>query len=73
MAVMTINSKKRPRTKRTLVERLNAYQRKLISTALRKHKGSPKLAARELGVDRPGLYRRMDRLGIELDDFRSRG
>ena len=51
---VTKSSQKRSRKKPTLVERLRAYERKLISTALRKHKGSPKWAAHELGVNRPG-------------------
>jgi DNA-binding NtrC family response regulator len=43
---------------------LEAAERQLIERALRKHSFNITLAARELGLSRAALYRRMDRYGL---------
>jgi two-component system, NtrC family, nitrogen regulation response regulator NtrX len=45
--------------------RLDEYERTLIEEALAGSRGNMAEAARRLGTDRPNLYRRMKRLGIE--------
>jgi two-component system nitrogen regulation response regulator NtrX len=48
-----------------LSERLDAWEREIIARALREAGDSVSEAARRLGTDRPNLYRRMRRLGID--------
>lgn len=48
-----------------LAEVLDQYERDMIETALRNASGNVAEAARWLNTDRPNLYRRMKRLGIE--------
>jgi two-component system nitrogen regulation response regulator NtrX len=48
-----------------LAEVLDQYERDMIETALRNASGNIAEAARWLNTDRPNLYRRMKRLGIE--------
>ena len=48
-----------------LPDRLDSYERKLIEDALTSAGGSIAEAARLLATDRPNLYRRMRRLGID--------
>ena len=48
-----------------LRDRLDAYERRLILAALAEAGGNVAEAARRLRTDRPNLYRRMRRLGIE--------
>lgn len=48
-----------------LAEVLDQYERNMIETALRNASGNVAEAARWLNTDRPNLYRRMKRLGIE--------
>jgi two-component system nitrogen regulation response regulator NtrX len=50
---------------RPLSDRLDAYERRQIETALDAADGSVAEAARSLRTDRANLYRRMKRLGIE--------
>ncbi|MEX2282774.1 MAG: sigma-54 dependent transcriptional regulator [Gemmatimonadota bacterium] len=50
---------------RAFHERLDEYERSLILQALEASKGSVSDAARQLNTDRPNLYRRMRRLGID--------
>ena len=47
-----------------LNDALDAYERRLISTALSQSDGNVAEAARRLQTDRPNLYRRMRRLGL---------
>ncbi len=49
----------------SLVDRLDALERELITAALDQAGGSVAEAARRLRTDRPNLYRRMKRLGID--------
>jgi len=46
------------------------FERQAILTALRRAGGGRSLAARQLGISRSRLYRRMDALGIEPDSTR---
>ncbi len=48
-----------------LNERMDAFERNIITRSLREADGSVAEAARRLHTDRPNLYRRMRRLGIE--------
>jgi len=48
-----------------LSERIEAFERETIANALREAGDSVSEAARRLGTDRPNLYRRMRRLGID--------
>jgi len=48
-----------------LSERIDAFERETIARALRESDDSVSEAARRLGTDRPNLYRRMRRLGID--------
>jgi two-component system nitrogen regulation response regulator NtrX len=48
-----------------LSERIEAFERETIARALRECDDSVSEAARRLGTDRPNLYRRMRRLGID--------
>jgi two-component system nitrogen regulation response regulator NtrX len=48
-----------------LSERLDAYERRVIVRSLTEAGGSVTEAARQLRTDRPNLYRRMRRLGID--------
>jgi transcriptional regulator with GAF, ATPase, and Fis domain len=50
---------------RSLADRLDDYERDLLSGALDHADGSVAEAARRLKTDRANLYRRMRRLGIE--------
>src|SRR5688500_10829725 len=54
-----------------LADRLDEYERRLIRRALASSGGNVAEAARSLQTDRPNLYRRMKRLG--LDDARDAG
>lgn len=60
----------RPMEKGPLIESLEELETKLITAALKKNEGSIRAAAIELGVNRGGLYKRMNRLGISFDDYR---
>jgi transcriptional regulator with GAF, ATPase, and Fis domain len=48
-----------------LSDRVDAFERSLIEEALAACEGNVAEAARILETDRPNLYRRMRRLGIE--------
>jgi two-component system nitrogen regulation response regulator NtrX len=54
-----------PTLDRPLNDALDAFERTLITRALSMAKGNVADAARRLKTDRPNLYRRMRRLGIE--------
>jgi transcriptional regulator with GAF, ATPase, and Fis domain len=51
--------------RRPLVDALDSYERNVIRRALSDAKGNIAEAARRLQTDRPNLYRRMRRLGID--------
>jgi len=48
----------------SLADRLDSFERTVISRALAEAGGNVADAARRLHTDRPNLYRRMKRLGI---------
>ena len=50
---------------RPLTTRLDDYEREILQSALDEARGNVAEAARRLGTDRPNLYRRMRRLGID--------
>ena len=54
-----------PQVSHGLNESLDAFERRLIERALSTSKGNVAEAARILNTDRPNLYRRMKRLGID--------
>jgi two-component system, NtrC family, nitrogen regulation response regulator NtrX len=54
-----------PDDDRSLSDRLDDYERYLLHAALRDAAGSVAEAARRLRTDRPNLYRRLRRLGVE--------
>ena len=65
------STSKRAAPKRSLLDqKLDELERKLIVTSLKRHKGVLRQVSDELKVNRGGLYKRMTRLGIELDDYR---
>jgi two-component system response regulator HydG len=43
---------------------LEESERRLIEKALKKHAGNISYAARELGLSRAALYRRMEKFGL---------
>jgi DNA-binding NtrC family response regulator len=49
----------------SLSARVDAFERRIIARSLHETGGSVAEAARRLQTDRPNLYRRMRRLGIE--------
>lgn len=67
----TKRTPKRAAPKRSLLDqKLDQLERKEIIKSLKKHKGVLRQVSDELKVNRGGLYKRMTRLGINLDDFR---
>jgi two-component system nitrogen regulation response regulator NtrX len=57
----------------SLTDELDAYERTLILRALSAANGNITAAAKRLQTDRPNLYRRMRRLGIETGAMPSAG
>jgi two-component system nitrogen regulation response regulator NtrX len=53
------------RDERPLTDRLDDFEREVLQQALDAANGNVAEAARRLGTDRPNLYRRMRRLGID--------
>jgi DNA-binding NtrC family response regulator len=49
----------------TLREAREAFERDFIATAIERHKGRMGAAARELGIERTNLYRKLRQLGIK--------
>lgn len=63
--------KKRAAPKRSLLDqKLDELERKLIVSSLKKHNGVLRQVSDELKVNRGGLYKRMTRLGIDLEKYR---
>ncbi len=56
----------RPIKKGALDRALESLEEKMILDALMRHKCSVLEASRELGCNRGGLYKRMERLGLEI-------
>ena len=50
-----------------LQDHVQEYERRLIRTALEKCEGNITRTARELGMTRVGLHKKINRLGIEID------
>jgi len=61
-------SDRAPSADRPLADALDDYERALITQALTAARGKVAEAARRLQTDRPNLYRRLRRLGIEWHD-----
>jgi DNA-binding NtrC family response regulator len=51
----------------TLAGALEQVERRMITEALRKHRGNISRAARELGLTRRGLYLKLERYQISED------
>jgi two-component system nitrogen regulation response regulator NtrX len=49
----------------SLAEQLLNYERRLVAAALERNRGNIAAAARELGLDRANLFRKMKRLGLK--------
>jgi two-component system, NtrC family, nitrogen regulation response regulator NtrX len=64
-AVLSVPDDPEPQPDLPLHDRLDAYERELIEGALDATGGNIADAARRLQTDRPNLYRRMRRLGID--------
>lgn len=71
MATAKKRKPKRAPPKRSLLDqKLDELERRLIVASLERHKGVLRQVSDELRVNRGGLYKRMTRLGIKLEDFR---
>ncbi len=53
-----------------LQERVEEVEYEMIVESLDKHEGNISLATEELGCSRAGLYAKMERLGIDINDWR---
>jgi anaerobic nitric oxide reductase transcription regulator len=51
---------------RTLKEAVSDCERTHIAAAIRRHEGNFSRAARELGLERSHLYKKVKKLGLEL-------
>lgn len=60
----------RPKVKGYLDQMLEDLETSLITKALDRNAGSVRATAIELGCNRMGLYKRMDRLGINVDEYK---
>jgi two-component system response regulator HupR/HoxA len=49
----------------SLAEALEEVERRMISDAMRRHKGNISRVARELGLTRRGLYLKLDRYNLK--------
>ena len=69
-------AKKKTKTKKVapkrslLDQKLDELERRLIVGSLKRHKGVLRQVSSEFQVNRSGLYHRMTRLGINLDEYR---
>jgi DNA-binding NtrC family response regulator len=57
----------------TLADALEEVERRMISDALRRHKGNISRAARELGLTRRGLYLKLERYQISTEPLTGSG
>jgi two-component system response regulator HupR/HoxA len=57
----------------TLADALEEVERRMISDALRRHKGNISRAARELGLTRRGLYLKLERYQISAEPLTGSG
>ena len=50
----------------SLAEQMIAFERRVIAAALERNQGNIAAAARELGLDRANLFRKLKRLGLKV-------
>ena len=55
---------------KTMAEHVDELKTRVLTSALKRHKGCVRQVALELDVNRGGLYRTLERLGIDCEDFR---
>lgn len=48
-----------------MIELRDEFEREIINQTIKEHKGNIAGASRQLGYDRPSLYRKMKQLGIK--------
>lgn len=56
------------RNGRTLIQLRDEFEREIINQTIKEHKGNIAEASRQLGYDRPSLYRKMKQLGLKQQD-----
>jgi two-component system nitrogen regulation response regulator NtrX len=56
----------RPVSGVSLAEQVEAYERRLVAASLARNNGNMAAAARELGLDRANLHRKLKRLGLKV-------
>jgi DNA-binding NtrC family response regulator len=61
----------RPAEKGFLDQMLEELEKSLIKECLGRHRGSINATAIELGCNRWGLYKRLERLGIDVKKYRA--
>jgi len=49
----------------SLADQMLAYERRLVAAAIERNQGNISAAARELGLDRANLFRKLKRLGLK--------
>ncbi|MHA1572982.1 MAG: hypothetical protein ACTSX8_03225 [Alphaproteobacteria bacterium] len=57
-------------TPRTMDEQIDALKARVLVSSLKRHKGCVRQVALELGLHRGGIYKTLDRLGIDVDNYR---
>lgn len=55
---------------KTMAEHVDELKTRMLISALKRHKGCVRQVALELDVNRGGLYRTLERLEIDCEDFR---
>lgn len=59
-----------PAQRKTMAEHVDELKTRVLTLALKRHKGCVRQVALELDVNRGGLYRTLERLEINCEDFR---